>query len=108
MSNPLLRGVTLDFSTREIHLELKSFSLFFINYVGWKATRKQSIPQELSSSSAEPVGIIYSGSRGTIAQVKCQLIGEGNRYLVRNVKGPVKKGDMITLLECEREARRLR
>jgi small subunit ribosomal protein S28e len=67
-----------------------------------------SITPESSNFSAEPVIPHYSGSRGTIAQVKCQLIGEGNRFLVRNVKGPVKKGDMITLLECEREARRLR
>ena len=68
--------------------------------------------------------INYSlGSRGGITQVKVQFATpSGNRTLVRNVKGPVRIGDRLgtiyissiviyhylALLECEREARRLR
>ena len=48
-----------------------------------------------------------TGSRGGISQCKVELIKE-QRTMIRNVKGPVKVNDMITLMECEREARRFR
>ena len=49
-----------------------------------------------------------TGSRGAITQVKVQFTDNPDRYLIRNVMGPVKVGDVLVLLESEREARRLR
>jgi len=51
-----------------------------------------------------------TGARGEVTQVKIKILGGSNkdRTMRRNIKGPVKIGDLITLRETEIEARRIR
>ncbi|PIT84238.1 30S ribosomal protein S28e [Candidatus Micrarchaeota archaeon CG10_big_fil_rev_8_21_14_0_10_45_29] len=60
----------------------------------------------------EIVGLnpIKTGIHGEVYQVLCKVMDgkDKGRVIRRNVKGPIKKGDIIMLLETEREAKEIK
>ena len=65
----------------------------------------------VDGTSAEVVEVIQrTGVHGEIIQVLCKILEgpEQGRVKRRNVKGNLKKGDIIILLSTEREAKEIK
>lgn len=63
-----------------------------------------SIPVEVVEVRAK------TGIHGEANQVMCKILDgkDKGRVIRRNVKGPIRKGDILLLLETEREAKEIK
>ena len=62
------------------------------------------------ATPSEVIEVVGStGMHGEAMQVKCRILDGNNkgRIITRNTVGPIREGDIVMLLETEREAKKM-
>ena len=77
---------------------------------GPSSTMKSNLTSEGPVNALVEEFIGRTGGRGEVTQVKAKILSGRNegRSMRRNVKGPVRIGDLLTVRETEIEARKIK